>query len=106
MDIESISTLLHHAKQASMMDTAWHQTMPEVAYNYAIPKEWKEKYGVRRYGFHGTSYLYTTKRAAVLLGKAHNKINLIICHIGNGASICAVKNGVAIDTSMGLTPLE
>ena len=87
-------------------DTAWHQTMPEHAYMYALPYEWYQKYQVRRYGFHGTSFLYNAKRAAVLLGKNPNEVNLIICHIGNGASVNAVKNGVSYDTSMGLTPLE
>jgi acetate kinase len=88
------------------MDTAWHQTMPKHAFLYALPYEWYEKYGVRKYGFHGTSFLYVTKRTAALLGKDPHKVNAIICHIGNGASICAVKDGVSIDTSMGLTPLE
>ncbi len=90
----------------AIMDTAWHQTMPQHAYLYATPYKWYEKYGIRRYGFHGTSFLYNAKRAAVLLGKDPFDCNLIICHIGNGASINAVKNGVSIDTSMGLTPLE
>jgi acetate kinase len=88
------------------MDTAWHQTMPPESFLYAVPYEWYEKYGVRRYGFHGTSFLYTAKRAAVLLGKDPYKTNLIICHLGNGASINAVKDGCSFDTSMGITPLE
>jgi len=88
------------------MDTAWHQTMPEKAYIYALPYEWYEKYNVRRYGYHGTSFLYVSKRAAVLLGKNPAEVNSIVCHIGNGASICAIKNGISVDTSMGLTPLE
>ena len=92
--------------QALIMDTAWHQTMPQESYMYALPREWYTKYNVRRYGFHGTSFLYTAKRAAVLLGKKPEKTNLIICHIGNGASISCVKEGKAYDTSMGLTPLE
>ena len=92
--------------QCAVMDTAWHQTMPEKAYLYALPYEWYKDYNVRRYGYHGTSFLYVSKRAAVLMGKKPSELNLIICHIGNGASICAVKNGVSIDTSMGLTPLE
>jgi acetate kinase len=106
MGIQATMSLLPHVPQCAIMDTAWHQTMPKVAYSYAVPQEWHDQYGVRRYGFHGTSYIYTTKRAAVLLGKPSDQVNLIICHVGNGASICAVKNGVAIDTSMGLTPLE
>jgi len=88
------------------MDTAWHQTMPKHAFLYALPYEWYEKHGVRKYGFHGTSFLYVAKRTAALMGKDPLKLNAIICHIGNGASICAVKDGVSVDTSMGLTPLE
>jgi acetate kinase len=80
--------------------------MPPEAYRYAVPNEWYEKYQVRRYGFHGTSFLYTAKRAAVLLGKDPFQTNLIICHLGNGASVNAVKNGCSFDTSMGITPLE
>ena len=88
------------------MDTAWHQTMPASSYMYALPYEWYEKYGVRRYGFHGTSFLYVAKRAAVLLGKDPFACNLVCLHIGNGVSANAIKNGVSFDTSMGLTPLE
>jgi len=88
------------------MDTAWHQTMPPHAYIYALPYGWYEKYGVRRYGFHGTSFLYVAKRAAVLLGKDPFACNLILLHIGNGASANAVQGGISADTSMGLTPLE
>jgi acetate kinase len=88
------------------MDTAWHQTMPPSSYLYALPYEWYEKYGVRRYGFHGTSFLYVAKRAAVLLGKDPFAANLICLHIGNGASANAVRQGVSFDTSMGFTPLE
>jgi acetate kinase len=88
------------------MDTAWHQTMPPESFLYAVPYDWYEKYQVRRYGFHGTSFLYVAKRAAVLLGKKPKDTNLIICHIGNGSSVCCVKDGVSYDTSLGLTPLE
>ena len=88
------------------MDTAWHQTMPAHVYMYAVPYEWYEKYRIRRYGFHGTSLLYVAKRAAVLLNKDPFQCNLISCHIGNGVSINAVKNGLSYDTSMGFTPLE
>lgn len=98
--------VLPQIPQTVIMDTAWHQTMPETSYRYAVPNEWYTKYHVRKYGFHGTSFLYTAKRAAVLLGKKPEKTNLIICHIGNGASISCVKNGEAFDTTMGLTPLE
>lgn len=90
----------------AILDTAWHQTMPEKAFMYALPRDWYEKYGVRRYGFHGTSFLYVAKRAAVLLGQEPLKTNLVICHIGNGASCCAVKDGVSVDTSMGFVPTE
>lgn len=104
--IEVARKLMPNVPQAIVLDTAWHQTMPDEAYMYALPYEWYEKYNVRRYGFHGTSHLYCAKRAAVLLGKENKDTNVIILHIGNGASACAVKNGVSIDTSMGLTPLE
>ena len=104
--IEAAQAVLPGVPQCAIMDTAWHQTMPERAYLYALPYEWYKDYNVRRYGYHGTSFLYISKRAAVLMGKKPSELNLIICHIGNGASICAVKNGVSIDTSMGLTPLE
>ncbi|MCK5672983.1 MAG: acetate kinase [Spirochaetales bacterium] len=104
--IEAAQAVLPEVPQCAIMDTAWHQTMPEKAYLYALPYEWYENYNVRRYGYHGTSFLYVSKRAAVLLDKKPSDMNVIICHIGNGASICAVKNGVSIDTSMGLTPLE
>lgn len=106
MGIEAARKLMPNVPQAIVMDTAWHQTMPKEAFMYAVPYQWYEKYNVRRYGFHGTSHLYCAKRAAVLLGKENKDTNVIILHIGNGASACAVKNGVCIDTSMGLTPLE
>ncbi len=104
--IEAAQAVLPGIPQCAIMDTAWHQTMPEKAYIYALPYEWYEKYNVRRYGYHGTSFLYVSKRAAVLLGKDPSEVNSIVCHIGNGASICAIKNGISVDTSMGLTPLE
>jgi len=104
--IEAAQEVLPGVPQCAIMDTAWHQTMPEKAYIYALPYEWYEKYNVRRYGYHGTSFLYVSKRAAVLLGKKPSEVNTIVCHIGNGASICAIKNGISVDTSMGLTPLE
>ncbi len=106
MGIEAARKVMPNVPHAIVMDTAWHQTMPAEAYMYAVPYEWYTKYNVRRYGFHGTSHLYCAKRAALLLGKENKDTNVIICHIGNGASVCAVKNGVCIDTSMGLTPLE
>ncbi|MDR1325557.1 MAG: acetate kinase [Treponema sp.] len=106
MGIEAAKKVLPNVPHCAIMDTAWHQTMPPESYLYALPYEWCEKYGVRRYGFHGTSFLYTAKRAAVLLGKDPFKTNLIIAHLGNGSSINAVKNGCSFDTSMGMTPLE
>jgi len=106
MGIEAARKVLPQVPHCAVMDTAWHQTMPEEAFLYAVPYEWYEKYAVRKYGFHGTSFLYTAKRAAVLLGKDPFKTNLIICHIGNGSSVNAVKNGCSFDTSMGMTPLE
>jgi acetate kinase len=106
MGIEAAKKVLPNVPHCAIMDTAWHQTMPPESFLYATPYEWYEKYGVRRYGFHGTSFLYTAKRAAVLLGQDPYKTNLIICHLGNGASVNAVKDGKSFDTSMGITPLE
>ena len=90
----------------AVFDTAFHQTMPEEAYTYAIPYEYYEKYKVRRYGFHGTSHSFVSKRTAEFLGKDVKDMKIIVCHLGNGSSVTAVKNGESIDTSMGLTPLE
>ena len=106
MGIKAAQKVLPKVPHCAIMDTAWHQTMPPEAYLYAVPYEWYEKYSVRKYGFHGTSFLYTAKRAAVLLGKDPFKTNLIICHLGNGSSVNAVKNGCSFDTSMGISPLE
>ena len=106
MGIEAAMELLPNIPHMAIMDTAWHQTMPPYVYTYAVPYDWYKKYGIRRYGFHGTSLLYVAKRAAVLLGKDPFKCNLISCHIGNGVSINAVKDGLSYDTSMGFTPLE
>ena len=89
-----------------VFDTAFHQTMPSKAYLYALPKEYYEKYGVRRYGFHGTSHSFVSKRLAELAGLDLNNSRMIICHIGSGASISAIKDGKSVDTSMGMTPLE
>jgi acetate kinase len=104
--IEAAKALLPNVTHIAVFDTAFHQTMPEKAYLYAVPYEWYGMYGVRRYGFPGTSHLYVSRRAAVQLGKKPSEVNLITMHIGNGVSITAVKNGVSVDTSMGLTPLE
>src|SRR3989339_187916 len=104
--IEAAQELFSDVPQIAVFDTAFHQTMPEHSYMYATPYEWYGMYGVRRYGFHGTSHLYVSRRAAVMLNKKPAETNVITLHIGNGASVCAVKKGVSIDTSMGLTPLE
>lgn len=104
--IKAARKLMPGVPHMAIMDTAWHQTMPEHAYMYALPYQWYEEHGIRRYGFHGTSLLYVSRRASVLLGKDPFECNLIICHIGNGVSLNAVKNGVSYDTSMGFTPLE
>src|SRR3989339_801685 len=104
--IEAAKEVLPNIPHIAVFDTAFHQTMPEQAFIYPVPYEWYGMYGVRRYGFHGTSHLYVSRRAAVMLGKKPGETNVITLHIGNGVSICAVKNGFSIDTSMGLTPLE
>lgn len=106
MGIKACQRLLPNVKQVAVFDTAFHQTMPRESYIYALPYEYYEKYKIRRFGFHGTSHKYITNRAAEMLGKNVNEVNLITCHLGNGSSICAVKNGKSIDTSMGFTPLE
>lgn len=104
--IEAMMAVLPDVPNIAIFDTAFHQTMPEYAYIYPLPYDWYVRYGVRRYGFHGTSHLYVSKRAAVLLGKKPKDCNIITMHIGNGVSHAAIKNGVSVDTSMGLTPLE
>ena len=104
--IRACQELMPNVPMVAVFDTAFHQTMPKEAYLYGLPYEYYEKYKVRRYGFHGTSHRYVTLRAAEILGKKPEELNIISCHLGNGASICAVKNGKSVDTSMGLTPLE
>jgi len=104
--IEAMMAVLPNVPNVAIFDTAFHQTMPDYAYIYALPYDWYVRYGVRRYGFHGTSHLYVSKRVAVLLGKKPADTNIITMHIGNGVSHCAIRNGVSVDTSMGLTPLE
>ena len=103
--IDAITKLLPKVQQVAVFDTAFHQTMPAYTYMYALPYEYYEKYGVRRYGFHGTSHRYISHRACEILGKDFDKTRIITCHIGNGASVTAIKGGKCIDTSMGLTPL-
>jgi acetate kinase len=104
--IEAAQLVLPDVPHCAVMDTAWHQTIQAPAYIYALPYRWYTQYGIRRYGFHGTSFLYVAKRAAVLLDKDPFAVNLICLHIGNGASVNAVKNGISYDTSLGFTPLE
>jgi len=92
--------------QVAVFDTAFHQSIPPHAYRYAVPEPWYESYGVRRYGFHGTSNAYVAKQAALQLGRPLGEVNLIVLHLGNGASVTAIEKGKSVDTSMGLTPLE
>ena len=104
--IEAVTELMPDVPQVGVFDTAFHQTMPPKAFMYALPYEAYEKYGVRRYGFHGTSHRYVSRRACEFLGLDYEKQRIITCHIGNGASITAIADGISVDTSMGLTPTE
>lgn len=104
--IEAISTLLPDVPQVGVFDTAFHQTMPQEAYMYALPNSIYKKYGVRRYGFHGTSHRFVSRRACEMVGKDYKNQKIISCHLGNGASVAAIKNGESVDTSMGFTPVE
>ena len=104
--VNAVSAILPNIPQVGVFDTAFHQTMPDYAYMYALPYELYKKYGVRRYGFHGTSHRYVSQRVCEYLGVKPEGKKIITCHIGNGASIAAVKDGKCVDTSMGLTPLE
>ena len=104
--IFAISDLLPQIPQVAVFDTAFHQTMPEHAYMYGIPYSLYKKYGIRRYGFHGTSHRYVSRRACEFLGLDYNKTKIITAHIGNGGSITAIENGKSVDTSMGFTPVE
>ncbi len=104
--INACKELMPGVPMVAVFDTAFHQTMPEKAYLYGLPLSYYEDYKIRRYGFHGTSHSYVSKRAAEVLGKNYEDLKIIVCHLGNGASVSAVKNGRCIDTSMGLTPLE
>jgi acetate kinase len=103
--IRSARAALPGVPQVAVFDTAFHATLPPPARTYAVPRKWRERYGVRRYGFHGTSYAHVTKEAARLLGRDAGDLNLVALHLGNGASACAIRGGVSVDTSMGLTPL-
>ena len=104
--IEACTKIMPNIPQALIFDTSFHTTIPKKAALYAIPYKYYEEYGIKRYGAHGTSHKYITKQAAKVLGKNVEDINIISCHLGNGASIAAIKNGKCVDTSMGLTPLE
>lgn len=106
LGIDACAALMPDTKMVAVFDTAFHQTMPAESYIYAIPYEYYEKYGIRRYGFHGTSHRYVSERAAEILEKKYDELKIITCHLGNGASIAAIKGGKSIDTSMGFTPLE
>lgn len=104
--IEACRHIMPGTPMVAVFDTAFHQTLPNYAYVYALPYEIYEKHGVRKYGFHGTSHKYVAQRAAALLGKPLEELKLISCHLGNGASVCAIKNGKSVETSMGFTPLD
>lgn len=104
--VRACQEVLKGVPMVAVFDTAFHQTMPKEAYLYGVPYEYYEKYKVRKYGFHGTSHSYVSKRAAEILDRPYDELKTIVCHLGNGASICAVRNGKSVDTSMGLTPLE
>lgn len=104
--IMACKEIMKEVPMVAVFDTAFHQTMPSKAYLYGLPYEYYTRHKIRRYGFHGTSHNYVSHKAAELLGRSYEATKTIVCHLGNGASICAVKNGISIDTSMGLTPLE
>ena len=104
--IEAVRDLRPDLPQVAVFDTAFHQTMPPRAFRYAVPEEWYTRYGVRRYGFHGTSHRFVSAQAAVLLGRPLGSLRLVTAHLGNGCSLAAVRDGVSVDTTMGLTPLE
>lgn len=104
--LSSFQKLVPHASHVAVFDTSFHTTIPQEKYLYSVPYDWYQSYEVRRYGFHGTSYRYILDKLTTILNKPKAKINAIICHLGNGASICAIKNGESFNTSMGLTPLD
>lgn len=104
--IDAVASIVPGKPQAAVFDTAFHQSMPETSYRYALPRWTYDKHGVRRYGFHGTSHRYVSARCAELLGRPADELKLVTCHLGNGASVAAVKHGRSLDTSMGFTPLE
>lgn len=104
--INACKALMPKTPMVAVFDTAFHQTMPEEAYMYGLPYEYYKKYKIRRYGFHGTSHSYVSKRASEVLGMSYENLKIVVCHLGNGASVSAVKHGRCVDTSMGLTPLQ
>jgi acetate kinase len=104
--IEAVRAVLPELPQVAVFDTAFHQTMPPYAFRYAVPEEWYRNYGVRRYGFHGTSHRFVSERAATMLGRPLRELRLVTAHLGNGCSASAVRDGASVDTTMGLTPLE
>lgn len=106
MGIEVCEKIMKGIPQVAVFDTAFHQTIPEEAYMYALPYKYYKEYGIRRYGFHGTSHRYVTLRTAAVLGKKPEELKIVTCHLGNGSSVAAVDHGKCLDTSMGLTPLE
>ena len=105
MGIEACKKVMPGKPMVGVFDTAFHQTMPKEKYLYPIPYEYYEKYGIRKYGFHGTSHMYVSARLGEILNKDIKDLNIVTCHLGQGSSVCAIKNGKSIDTSMGLTPL-
>ena len=105
LGIEACKKAVPKVKMVAVFDTAFHQTLPKARYIYPIPYEYYEKYGVRKYGFHGTSHQYVSQRVAELIGKDIKDLKIINCHLGQGASVCAIQNGNSVETSMGLTPL-
>jgi acetate kinase len=104
--IEAVRAVLPGLPQVAVFDTAFHQTMPPHAFRYAVPQEWYTRHGVRRYGFHGTSHRFVSERAAAMLGRSPRGLRMVTAHLGNGCSAAAVRDGVSVDTTMGLTPLE
>ncbi len=104
--IEAVRALRPRLPQVAVFDTAFHQTMPARAFRYAVPEEWYTQYGVRRYGFHGTSHRFVSEQAAALLGRPPGELRLVTAHLGNGCSAAAIRDGVSVDTTMGLTPME
>ncbi len=106
LGIEACKKVMPGKPMVAVFDTAFHQTMPKENYIYPIPYKYYEKYGIRKYGFHGTSHMYVSKRVAEIMGKDIKDLKIITCHLGQGSSICAIKNGKSVETSMGLTPLR